>query len=452
MPDVQQIQNLVRSKFSRFGPNKHQELTRLIFEVVKREKTSPETLLSGLPTGVKTFAAIKHWLVKRRYPDLSASGFRVGESFSAVEILPENKMDLAGGLSLHPREVLVERSVQESELAGRISRVFPEAVFKVIESYKEFFAGVPFTPVDYNRRLERFFLVRERVDFFKACPCSNKVVSCGYHNANLGFGCPFECSYCFLQNYANAPGIVFPANLDDFFRTFEGYGKAIRVGSGETTDSLAFDHITGFSPRIVEYFRGRPESLFEFKTKSNNIGGLLSIEAVPNIVAGWSMNPQAVIDREEFYTASLKDRLAAAKALAKVGYSTAFHFDPIFYYPGWEKDYAEVVEAIFASVPEASVRWISLGTLRMTPSQKKMIENRFPENTILDAELLTAPDGKIRYHETVRREIYRKMLMDIRRHTQRDIVYLCMEPLEMWQGLGIRFCWENWDRRSLEAT
>jgi spore photoproduct lyase len=324
-------------------------------------------------------------------------------------------------------------------LARRLADLFPKACFEVIESYKHFVAGKTFAPQDYNHRLETFFVVHERYDFFKACPCSNAVKSCGYHNVNLGFGCPFECSYCFLQNYTNAPGIVFPANLADFFKAFEGYRQDIRVGSGETTDSLAFDHITEFSPKLVEFFCRRPQTLFEFKTKSANVDRLLSVEAAPNIIVAWSVNPESVISQEEFFTASLAERLKAAGKCARAGYSTAFHFDPIVVYPGWERDYAEVVDRIFAAVPEEGIRWISLGTLRMTPEQKKMIENRFPENTILDAELLIAPDGKVRYHESVRRDIYRKMLGLLRQHTKREIIYLCMEPVGMWQDVGVRF-------------
>jgi spore photoproduct lyase len=348
-------------------------------------------------------------------------------------------MDVSHRPEIRPKTIYVERAVEGSEFTSRLVNLFPGAHFEIIESYRQFIQGKAFTPRDYNHRIETFFVVHEQHDFFKACPCSNAVKSCGYHNVNLGFGCPFECSYCFLQNYTNAPGIVFPANLADFFKAFEGYRQDIRVGSGETTDSLAFDHITGFSPQLVEFFRRHPQSLFEFKTKSDNVELLLTVKSAPNIVVAWSVNPQSIIDQEEFFTASLEERLKAAGKCARAGYSTAFHFDPIVAYPGWERDYAEVVDRIFAAVPEKGVRWISLGTLRMTPEHKKMIENRFPENTILDAELLTAPDGKVRYHENVRRDIYQKMLGFLRQHTKRDIIYLCMEPAGMWQDVGVRF-------------
>ena len=409
----------------------------MLYEIAKRERTSPEVVLKGLPEDAKTFAAVKQWLVHRRFPELTSHGILIRESFPAVDIAAENRMDVGHWPEISPKTVYVERAAQGSVLAQRLADLFPAACFEAIESYRQFAAGKIFTTKDYNRRLETFFVVQETFDFFKPCPCTPAARSCGYHNVNLGFGCPFECSYCFLQNYTNAPGIVLPANLDDFFQAFAGYRQDVRVGSGETTDSLALDLLTGFSPEIVEFFRRRPQSLFEFKTKSDNIANLLSVKAASNIVVAWSVNPQRIIDQEEFFTASLEERLRAASRCAAAGYSTAFHFDPIVAYAGWERDYEEVVERLFAVVPEESVRWISLGTLRMTPEQKKMIENRFPENTILDAELLTCPDGKVRYHESVRCGIYRKMVQFLRRHTRRGIVYLCMEPIGMWREVGV---------------
>jgi spore photoproduct lyase len=436
---IDHLNSLVAEKYPSFGPNKRQELVRLVFEIAKRERIAPEAFLAKVPVVHERFTDVKQWLVQRRFPDLTSAGIAVSESFPFIDITPHNRMETNARTPFSPKTVYVERETEGSSLARRLAGLFPRARFETIESYREFSQRKTFTPSDYNHRLETFFVVRERYDFFKACPCTNGAKSCGYHNVNLGFGCPFECSYCFLQNYTNAPGIVFPANLHDFFAAFKGYRQDIRVGSGESTDSLAFDHITGFSPEIVDCFRGHPKTRFEFKTKSDNVDRLLSVKSASNIVIGWSVNPQAVIDREEFFTASLQERLRAAVACARAGYSIAFHFDPIFFYTGWEKDYQDVVDRIFSAVPEESICWISLGTLRMTPEQKKMIENRFPENTILDAELVTAPDGKLRYHGRIRCDIYRAMLEHVRQYTRRRMVYLCMEPADMWRDVGVVF-------------
>ncbi|MBF0386785.1 MAG: hypothetical protein HQL20_02895 [Candidatus Omnitrophica bacterium] len=436
--DVAGLNKVVLARFPSFGPNKVQELVRLAYEIAVRDGLDFVTVVRNIPAGCTAFSAVKDHLLGLRFPEGLAHGISIKESFAALKIDINAECDVKRARVIYPKKIFFERAVESSPLAVRLRKLFPDSVYETISSYKERSADFLGGPAEFNRRLDNFFVVKEHYDCVKSCPCTPGVVSCGYHNVNFGFGCPFECSYCFLQNYTNSPGIVFPANIDDFFQAFAGYaGQNIRLGSGETADSLAFDHLTGFSSGIVDFFRSYPGTVFEFKTKSDNVAGLLAVAASANIVTGWSVNPQAVIEREEHYSAGLARRLAAARSCAAAGYRTAFHFDPVFYYPGWQADYALVVEDIFRAVPRDSMAWISLGTLRMTVRQKKMIENRFPLNTILSAELLTAPDGKVRYHDFVRVEVYRFLLSLLRGRAPKVPVYLCMEPAEIWREAGL---------------
>jgi DNA repair photolyase len=83
------------------------------------------------------------------------------------------------------------------------------------------------------------------------------------------------------------------------------------------------------------------------------------------------MNPQGVIDTDEHGTASLEERLRAARRCQEAGYRLGFHFDPMIEYPGWEDDYRRLVEEIFASVDWRRISWLSLGVLRQTPGLKR---------------------------------------------------------------------------------
>jgi spore photoproduct lyase len=443
-PDLPSLEALSSARFTTFGPNKQQELARLIFEIASRDNQLIAHVLDSIPSECTTFPMIKTHLERRRYPHATARGVPLHASYAAVDIDATSACDTSRPMIIRPQNIFIEQDAINDPLAKQLRTFFPDTPVHLITRYKDAVKGIPCGAAEFNRRTASFYVVRERYDFFKPCPCTPGVVSCGYHNVNLGSGCPFECSYCFLQNYTNAPGIIFPSNINDFFSAFKIYAsRGMRLGSGETTDSLAFDTITGFSPQIVEFFRDYPMTSFEFKTKSNNVAGLLSVKSASNIVAAWSVNPQAVITREEYYTASLSQRLDAARRCAAAGYRTGFHFDPIFHYPGWQDDYSVVVRDIFNAVPPESIAWISLGTLRMTIRQKKMIENRFPCNTILSSELLTAPDGKVRYTEYIREEVYRYMIDAIHLKSNNVPVYLCMETADMWQKLGLKINWNT---------
>ena len=436
---VEMIRSYVRRRFPAFGQNKAREVSRLLFEISKRDRTDIETILREYKGRPQHFKDIRTYLIRKRFPESLRHQKTVRPFLPDLACNPDLKVDLGGDRRrIIPERFFVEEVVAETPFVRGLKRRFPRAQWTVIDRYSDHVRQRPYTLRDYNRRLKAFYIIKEKFDFFKPCPCSPKVVPCGYHLINLGSGCAFECVYCFLQAYINSPGIVLPANIEDFFAQFANYRQQIYLGSGEFTDSLVFDHITEFSPKIVSFFRDYPRSRFEFKTKSDNIDLLKTVRPAGNIVVAWSVNPQNIIDTCEFYTAPLTDRLAAAAACAELGYKVAFHFDPIIYSPTWQRDYTEVVDLIFQRIPVQRIDRISLGTLRMVPQLKKVIENRFPDSSLLDAELIIGGDKKLRYTPVIREQIYKKMLGRIRSYSRDVHVYLCMEEKSICQACQAR--------------
>ena len=425
--NTEQLKAFVRQYYHYLGINKQQEISRLLFEIAKRERIDYTKVTESLPKPPTRFSKIKDYLLERRYPSLTKTGQKIRPTFFDVMIDPKLKADVSLQPRIQPKNLFIEESVFHTEMANRVRTQFPESNVEKIKTYKEHVGNRRFGIEDYNRRLENFYLVREEYDFFKKCPCSSKSVFCGYFVVNLGSGCPYECSYCVLQDYINSPGIILPANIEDFFAAFRSLGRNIRCGSCELTDSLVFDHITGYSPQIVDFFRSYPKTMYELKTKSDNVGLLTSVPGARNIIVSWSLNPQKIVETVEHFTAPLAQRLEAAQRCVACGYRVAFHFDPVIYYPEWEADYEALVDMTFQAVDAEKVAWISLGTLRMTPRLKKIMENRFPDNTLLDEEFFVGHDGKLRYPKNVRISMYKKMTSWIRRHGKDVPVYLCME-------------------------
>jgi len=439
MNNIAKIKRRVENIFKNFGVNKQRETVRLLYEICKREGTGYRDILPSIKEG--EYSKVKKTLIKRRYPNAHMKGRALKLYLPQLEIYPGGELKIEKKFKLYPSNVFIEDAVSNSYIVSRFREHFPKASFKRIDSLKDYVRGRAFTIKDYNSRRDNFFIVREKYDFFKDCPCTSKAIFCGYNIFNLGLGCIYDCSYCYLQEYLkNSPGIIIPANLKDFFSRFNarsgiksGIFNQPRVGNGEFADSLALDGITEFSGQIIEFFRKKPHIFFEFKTKSNNIENILKTKPVSNIAVSWSLNPQKIIDENEFYTASLAQRISAAKECANAGLKVGFHFDPIIYYPHWEIDYENLINNLFDKIPDKSIAWISLGTLRFNPSLKKTIENRFPENKILDAELTLGFDKKLRYYQDLRIIIYKKMKDWIRKRAGNIPIYLCMEEREVWK-------------------
>jgi len=154
---------------------------------------------------------------------------------------------------------------------------------------------------------------------------------------------------------------------------------------------------------------------------------------VDHFILSWSLNAEGVIQQEEHGAAGLAERLAAAEACQKKGYRLGFHFDPLIYLPGWEEAYQNTVDRLFQRIRPENIAWISLGCFRYLPALKPIIQERFPRSRFIHEEFIPAIDGKRRYPQTLRVEMYRRMVGWIRAYAKEAMVYLCMESPVVWK-------------------
>lgn len=422
--NVTELEMYVKNVLPSVGVNKLRELTRLVYEICKREHVLPQEVLVSSKN--LTFESAKKQLLCRRYPINFKTACKNQFYLPKLELTSALPADLTPK-PFYPKTVYVETSVKDSALAARARAFFPKAEFKEIEGKMQVGSE------DFSKRTETLLIHQEKYDFLKPCPCSCGSAGCGYNLVNLGFGCRFECEYCFLQQYQNLHAVLLPANVDDFLAKIEqgsfrkGPFLRPRIGSGEFTDSLVFDDLTQYSQQIVPFFKKHAQWDFEFKTKSVNIGGLLQVGGCENVVVSWSVNSSKIISEAEHFTPHLTSRLAAACEVAHAGYRLGFHFDPVVIYDGYQQDYSRTVEQMADTLPKDKIAWISVGTLRFSRELKKQIETRFQNNFILDGEFLLDFDGKMRYGEQQRLEAYHFLIPLLRKTFPKAVVYLCME-------------------------
>jgi spore photoproduct lyase len=338
-----------------------------------------------------------------------------------------------------PQEIVVEAGAETSPIFRNLQRALPEVPFTFVEDAEASWAPLARVPDPLGTGKRRLFLVRHKGEFLKKCPGTDGQVCCNYFVVNFASNCPLECSYCYLQEYlASNPALKVFSNVDDLLREADELLSRhrkffFRIGTGEITDSLALDPYIGFCAEVIPFFAGQPNVLLELKTKSDRVESLLGMDPKGRVVVSWSMNPQRVIDLDEHATASVAERLCAARRCQEAGYRLGFHFDPMIEYPGWEADYRELVERTFDTVDHRRVAWVSMGVLRNTPGLKRVMRQRFPSTRLVAGEQVLCPDGKLRYFQPLRVQMYRRMLGWIRAASPTVFVYLCMESKEVWQ-------------------
>jgi spore photoproduct lyase len=248
--------------------------------------------------------------------------------------------------------------------------------------------------------------------------------------------CPLNCVYCYLQTYYSSfEGTTVYVNFEDLLKQVKksSYQKFY---AGELTDSLELDGLTNYTEILIPFFNQHPELKLELRSKSNYVDQVLSLPSTPNITLTWTLNPPLIIEEYEKKTKSLDQRLEAARKCEGAGFKIGFHFDPIFYYPSWEKDYELVIKQIEKTLKSPpKIAYITLGGFRFTPSLKKIMKEKFPEiKKIFSGEFVLCPDGKYRYFKPIRKHIYQLMRRKIKEILGEVPVYLCMETpaLRKW--------------------
>ncbi len=264
-------------------------------------------------------------------------------------------------------------------------------------------------------------------------------ICCRVHVLKSVQNCPYECTYCFLQNYLNNGITKSVEDIETLMKEVKNNITAeplrmFRVGTWELGDSLALEYQTGQAAALIKEFADLDNAVLELKTKSDCIDAILDIDHKGKTVISWSLNTEYVIENEEHKTASLDKRLDAMRKAAEAGYLTGLHFDPMILHDGWEEGYSTLIRRVFEAVTPDRIAWISMGSLRFNPEMKKKIENNYPDSKITCPEMVIGNDAKMRYVKPLRVQMYRHAYNELKKYVLPDnLVYLCMERWDVWE-------------------
>ena len=264
-------------------------------------------------------------------------------------------------------------------------------------------------------------------------------------------GCPYRCSYCFLQTvpwFRFRPdelyGLVY-TNIEDMVIEVKRWladpiPKMMIIG--ELQDGLVFDaayqKVNGapLTHLLIPLFAAQNKHRLIFLTKSTQIKFALQLPPTSQVVFSWSVNAEEVGKTWEHGTPLPSERFAAAKEMKKAGWSIRFRLDPMVPYPDWKRGYAEAIRRINSLSPEM----VTLGALRATSYNglRNAAKANKRDDSIFD--YLTEekdPSGfKYRIPRATQLEMFR---FAIDRLSTKITPALCKEDKTLWQALGMKF-------------
>ncbi len=336
-----------------------------------------------------------------------------------------------------PDKILVDRTVEDFPITQNILKHYYDIKYQVIDNAEKLRGEYNRSEDPITEGKKTLLITKNTKNLFRKCPGNRGTRCCFYHVMNLVENCYLECSYCFLQDYLINKHIKIAVNIEDNFKLIDQVLKAddyfYRIGSGELSDSLMLDDAMNTSKYLLEYFLNKKNTILELKTKTNVIENLLKYDPQGKVIIAWSLNPQEIIETDELGSATLVERLTAAKSCEQNGYKLAFHFDPIILYDGWEELYYKTIKLLFETVTSDNIVWISLGCLRFPRKLKETMEWRFPSSKAIYHEFVETEDDKLRYFINIRTRAFCTILDYIRMFSKDVFVYLCMEGEKVWK-------------------
>jgi spore photoproduct lyase len=183
------------------------------------------------------------------------------------------------------------------------------------------------------------------------------------------YGCPFDCSWCYLKGTfrfrpnGKEPVIKDYEKIEQHTRRFlEEVETPEVLNTGEIADSSMSENVgRPFSKFIIPIFETQRFHKVLFLTKSVNVKNLLEIYPHNQAIISFSLNAIPVAKMWEKKAPLVLKRIKAAKKVYQTGYEVRLRIDPMVPIDGWEESYLQLVDLIFENfVPER----ITLGSLR----------------------------------------------------------------------------------------
>lgn len=255
------------------------------------------------------------------------------------------------------------------------------------------------------------------------------------------YGCPFDCSWCYLKGTFRFK----PDGLKPVFKDLDKIKNHVQsfilnaktpelLNTGEISDSLMGEHLNPpFSRFIIQLFEQQKVHKVLFVTKSSNVKNILDLPSANQAIFSFSLNASDVAEKWEKKAPSPLKRLEAAKKLFDRGYPVRIRIDPIVPVKNWNEQYRQLIDDIFERfIPER----ITFGSLRGLQSTINGTSDKSWTGFLKE----TSNWGK-KIDLKTRCELYSFMIGYLKEKYQYSAVALCKETIEVWERLGMD--WKN---------
>lgn len=164
-------------------------------------------------------------------------------------------------------------------------------------------------------------------------------------------GCVAMCMYCYLVcNYNKCAYMRLFVNreqmLEKIIKTSNNSSKELTFEIGSNSDLILENTITNNLVWTIENFANSYKGFLTFPTKFDMVDPILPLQHNGKIIVRMSVNPEEIINKVEFGTSRLNDRINAINKLKEAGYKVGIIIAPVIFTDNWEELYLELIKTL----------------------------------------------------------------------------------------------------------
>lgn len=226
-------------------------------------------------------------------------------------------------------------------------------------------------------------------------------------------GCTAMCMYCYLVcNYNKCSYLRLFVNreemLNKIIKVSNESEKELTFEIGSNSDLILENTITNNLEWTIENFNKANKGYLTFPTKFDMVDPILNLNHNGKIIVRMSVNPEEIINRVEFGTSRLKERIEAINKLKEAGYKIGILIAPIVLVDNWKILYEELVKKLAEELSEKVKKDVIFELIFMTYSyvHKMINKDAFPNAiNLFNPEIMTGRGrGKYMYKNEIRKD------------------------------------------------
>lgn len=222
--------------------------------------------------------------------------------------------------------------------------------------------------------------------------------STDYISPSFGYGCLYNCSYCYMKRH-KPEGLDVATNTMDILTAINSHCAFADAEKPNQTHSEYITYDISCNEdfalhakhhewvKIFDFFKQHPNAMGSFATKYVN-PTLTEYNPEGKIRIRFSLMPQNISDILEPNTSKIIDRIKAIDAFIDAGYDVHINFSPVVVYDNWLDDYEYLFQLVNDYVDYKDI--VKAEVIFLTHNENKHNYNLI--NNLSGEDLLWNPD------------------------------------------------------------